>query len=423
LEGEVERRRRAVEQAEAGWSKTAIAAELGRSREWVHKWLKRFEADGYDGLESRSQVPHTSPTRLAVRVIDQIVAVREELEDDRFANSGAKAVMAEIERRGLVRPVPSESSIQRALADRAMTRPHQKPRRAKGPVLGLPKVTTPGVWQQADWVQERFLEGGIRFSSLQIADVGSHMISADQHLDRRLLTAVRQLTEDAWPKMSIPYALGTDNAFSKTSHRTNMWTVWVKVLLMFGVEVVISPPNSLGFTNHIEAVNGLWQDRTINTHRYQSLQHLKDDNIGFVTYANTRRPILDPAICGTRYPAEYVASHADHLRWPPPGFTIDDYLDATDTPRIPLTRGRVTHLRHVTNDHTIEIAGTTWTVPPKVAIGGIVVATLDTATGRLTLRHKGDITTEHKYPITPSNIDPYHPTTQHGLLDQLSAIS
>lgn len=87
--------------------------------------------------------------------------------------------------------------------------------------LGLPQVTSPGVWQQSDWVQYRYLAGGIRFSSLEIADVGSHMMSSAPHRRRTLLGAVRQLTDKAWPQMSIPLAMGTDNASSKTSHRNN----------------------------------------------------------------------------------------------------------------------------------------------------------------------------------------------------------
>jgi hypothetical protein len=128
------------------------------------------------------------------------------------------------------------ASIKRVLANAGVSRSYRKRRRSTKGLLGLPKVTAPGIWQQADWVQDCYLEGGIRFSSLQITDVGSHAMSSVQHQRRWLLVAVRQLTEVAWPAMSIPLAMGTDNAFSKTTHRNNPWTIWLRVLLLFGVE-------------------------------------------------------------------------------------------------------------------------------------------------------------------------------------------
>ena len=406
LEGEVGLRRQVVELANQGWSKTAIAAELGRSRDWVYKWLHRYEAEGEEGLSSRSRRPRRTPSRLGINVVAEIVAVRHFLDGDRFASSGPGAIAAEIERRGILGQVPSRSSIKRVLTEAGLTRPYRKRRRSKVSVLGLPKVIAPGVWQQSDWVQDRLLEGGIRFSSLQVSDVGSHMMSAGQHRQRTLLAAVSQLTERAWPAMSIPLAMGTDNAFAKTSHRNNPWTVWIKVLLMFGVEPIVSPANSLGFTNHIEAVNWLWQDRTINRYRYASLEELTTDTTGFLDWANTRRAILDPDLCGTRYPADYVALQGTQLRWLPEGFSIDHYLDVKNTPRLPLTRGKVTFLRYVNPGHTIEIANTFWPVPPTLPTGVLVVAAINTDTAHLEIRHRGDLIARHQYPISPATIDP-----------------
>jgi hypothetical protein len=363
------------------------------------------------------------PNRLDEAAVTEVLAVRDLLEADRFASVGPGSIAAEIERRGALDREPSLSSIKRILRSGGRSRPYRRRRRSTTSLLGLPEVTAPGVWQQADWVQDRMLSGGIRFSSLQISDVGSHMISSAQHPSRTLLVAVRQLTRQAWPAMSIPLSLSTDNAFSKTTHPDNPWTIWIRVLLMFGVEAIISPPNSLGFTNHGEAVNWLWQDRTINRHRYSDLDQLAADNTGWLHWANTRRPILDPALCGTRYPAEYLHRLADTLHWLPPGFDIDDYLDHKGHPHVPLTRGRVTFLRHVGPAHTINIAHTNWPVPDSLTIGVLVVAAINTATGHLEIRHRGELVRRHDYPTTPAAIDPYHPTPDHGLLDHLPTMS
>ncbi len=168
VEEEARRRRRAVELASEGWSKAAIGREVGRSRQWVHKWLGRFESEGEGGLVERSRRPHVIGNRLEEAAVSEVLAVRDLLEADRFASVGPQAIAAEIERRGVVDRDPSLSSIKRILTSGGRTRPYRKRRRLSFSVLGLPTVETPGVWQQADWVQDRLLEGGIRFSSLQI---------------------------------------------------------------------------------------------------------------------------------------------------------------------------------------------------------------------------------------------------------------
>ena len=241
MDGGYELRRRAVELDAEGWRPGAIAAELGRSREWVRKWVHRYRTEGDSGLLERSRRPRSMPSRLEEHVRGQVISVREALSKDRHANVGPKAIHDEIERLGWIGWVPSLASIKRILSEEDLTRPYRKRRRLTGATLGLPKLFLPGIWQQADWVQDRHLEGGIRFSSLQIGDVGSHAMSSDQHLRRTVYAAAGQVTEQAWPTLSIPYAMGTDNAFSKTTHRDNPWTLWVKTLLMFGVEAIISP--------------------------------------------------------------------------------------------------------------------------------------------------------------------------------------
>ena len=65
-----------VHRHQAGWPKAHIAAAMGVSRKCVHTWISRFEAEGEAGLADRSSRPHTTPTRTARSVENQIVAWR-----------------------------------------------------------------------------------------------------------------------------------------------------------------------------------------------------------------------------------------------------------------------------------------------------------------------------------------------------------
>lgn len=321
--------------------------------------------------------------------------------------------MAKMERDGSDE-IPSIATIERILKTAGVTRA-KRPDRRSGVKLPLPEVSVLGVLQQADWIQDRYLKGGIRYNSLQVADVGSHGIASGQYLDRKLVTAVAFLLERAWPKLSIPQAMTVDNAFVKTTHTNNPFTNWIRMCLFFGVEAIIGPPGRHGWTNHIEAVNNEWQNRTIRARQFTSLNDLRDGSDRAVEWLNTCRPILDPTIYGTRYPAEYIANNTDELRWPP-ATTITDHLDRNDTLHIPLTQGRITFIRHVTEHHTINIAHTNWPIPTAINKGALVTATITTGNKTLEIRHQGEPITRFDYPINHPIARPYYPPTPHSLL-------
>jgi len=393
--------------------KAAAGRQVGRSRQWVNKWLRRYREYGDVGLLDLPRTPLRQPTKTPSDVVAKILQVRERLDDNPVANIGASTIFAEMERERFT-PIPSIATIERILTAAGVTRPREK-RQRTGNKLPLPVVTAPGIWQQADWIQDRWLEGGIRFNSLQIADVGSHGITAGQYLDRRLLTAVRFLVEHAWPFLSIPQAMGTDNAFTSTTHPNNPFTIWTRVCLFFGVEVIVGPPGGLGWTNHVEAVNNEWQRKTIWVEHFDSLNALREGSNRAVGWLNTRRAVLDPDLCGTRHPADYITANHHLLRWPPT-FTVDDHLDRRGNLHVPLAAGRITFLRHVTEHRTINIAGVNWPVGDTVPIGGLVTATITTDNHRLEIRHQGGAVKRYDYPIKHPIVDPYYPPKAQSLL-------
>ena len=65
-----------VERMAAGQSATAVAAQMGCSRQTVHKWVKRFDAEGVVGLEDRSSRPARSPAKVSARAEKRICGLR-----------------------------------------------------------------------------------------------------------------------------------------------------------------------------------------------------------------------------------------------------------------------------------------------------------------------------------------------------------
>lgn len=71
-------RLRIVQLAAQGWTRPAIATELGRSVRTVQRWLARARREGLDALAYRSRQPHTRhPLTTDPVVVDRIATLRQ----------------------------------------------------------------------------------------------------------------------------------------------------------------------------------------------------------------------------------------------------------------------------------------------------------------------------------------------------------
>lgn len=412
FESEMQRRVEAVRLvAEEGVTVADAARTVGRSRQWLSKWVQRARSG--EGLEDRSRASSTSFEPLNNDIVALVLLHREQLdEDDSMESVGGVAILAAMERAGIAE-LPSVRSIERILTRYGIARPKTKKQsRSTTPILPLPQVgPMPGVWQQTDWVQNRYLKGGVKYNSIQLLDMGSKGGIAYQYQHRTMINVVEYLVERVWPVLSIPHAISVDNAFSSTTHPNNPWTLFVRVCLFFGVEPVISPPHELGFTNGVENFNNLWQDRTIAKRRYPNLKALAADTDRFNDWANHHRPILDPNTAATRYPAVLIEQCRDTLQWPP-DVLIADHLDTKGKLHIPLTNGRITFLRRVNNKH-IRIGHRDWHI--DLPDHTLIIATITTSNAALTLRHQGETHITHLYPITQPITAPQHLPQPHSI--------
>src|SRR5579871_794676 len=64
-----QRRLEAVSLIEQGWSVSAVARHVGRTRTTIHHWLERYEAQGAEGLKPRPPGPQA---RLTSEQLDRL---------------------------------------------------------------------------------------------------------------------------------------------------------------------------------------------------------------------------------------------------------------------------------------------------------------------------------------------------------------
>ena len=122
--GVMEQRLSAVlEVIHQGRTVTEVAERYRVARQTVHRWLRRHEADGLDGLKDRSHRPSSCPHQMPARVEAALVALRMV-----HPHWGPKRLAWELEQRGIVEVAPSASAIYRSLKRQGLVQARQRRR-------------------------------------------------------------------------------------------------------------------------------------------------------------------------------------------------------------------------------------------------------------------------------------------------------
>ena len=107
-------RKQAVELHLQGVSIADISLKLGRSRQWVHKWIKRYYQTKSDHwFESISTVPKHVSRKIQSGVEETIIRIRQDLQCQKYSQKGALSILYEFERIGM--NPPSMATINRVL--------------------------------------------------------------------------------------------------------------------------------------------------------------------------------------------------------------------------------------------------------------------------------------------------------------------
>ena len=102
---------------------TEVAARFGVTRQSVHRWLKRYAAQGLAGLVDGSTAPGSCPHQMTPVVEARIVELRVE-----HPGWGPRTIGHWLAREGVV-PVPGRSSIYRCLVRHGLITPQARKRK------------------------------------------------------------------------------------------------------------------------------------------------------------------------------------------------------------------------------------------------------------------------------------------------------
>ena len=117
---EEELRRDAIERYLKGEAPKSIYEGIGRSKAWFFKWLKRYQTGDPKWYQSMSRAPKHNPRRLREMDRQRIIRIREDLQQQSFAQIGVTAIKWELNKANL--SIPSDRTINRILRQEGLVK-------------------------------------------------------------------------------------------------------------------------------------------------------------------------------------------------------------------------------------------------------------------------------------------------------------
>lgn len=226
-----------VERAAAGEKVADLCREFGVSRQTGHKWIKRFEQQGHDGLEERSRRPRSAPLATAEELV--LATLREREAHPRW---GPDKLHGRLRKR-FGDQTPSRRTIARILQrankirERRKRRPISVVDRAPAVVANAPN----DVWT-ADFKGWWRTTNGDRCEPLTVRDGFSRFVLATVACSTKQRD-VRPIFERLFRRYGVPKAIQCDNGtpFVSVHSRAGLSTLsawWVSL----GIRLVRSRP-------------------------------------------------------------------------------------------------------------------------------------------------------------------------------------
>jgi putative transposase len=217
---------------------TEVARRLGVSRQAIHGWLLRYEAEGAEGLEDRSRRPLQSPNRTAPEIEQRLIAER------RRWGFGAKKILRRLQDEDPHTAWPPRSTIDAIFKREGLVVRRQRPKRLFAPVAVMPsyEARLPGEVMTADYKGQFRLGNGRYCYPFTLTDpISRYLLACDAYAGITL--------EQTWESMmrvfrvhGLPKIMHSDNGVPfGTSGHGRFSTISVR-LMKYGVQPAYSRP-------------------------------------------------------------------------------------------------------------------------------------------------------------------------------------
>lgn len=384
-------RQQAIKLRLAGHSVDTIGHLLGRSREWVHTWWRRYRALGPNGLFDLTRA-NVQPRRIAPDLERTILTIRQRLASQvhpgtRYSLIGASTILAELQALH-IRPLPSLRTIERVLQRNGVS----VPRVRLAPFIANPTYPVPSADEsnqlhQVDSVGPLYLKGNRqRYYIFVGKDAFDGAVCLKLYRSRKTEVILDFLGE-CWKTLGLPAQVQFDNAREVVGWgpAARYLSRVLRVCLRFGVEPILIPPASPQRNGQVEHFNGWFQPRLFQRH-YTQVATLRRELHRLQETVDTQHP--QRRLQGLT-PAQY--RRRCQLQKLPQAYVMPTDL-------LPIATGRISFIRQVTLNGKVHVLSQTFKVGKRLK-GEYVKVVLDTRRRQLTIYRQGRVFKRWPYPF------------------------
>ena len=385
-------RQLAIQLRLAGETFEAICRQLKRSETWLHKWWRRYVAEGAEGLYELSRAPRTFVERIPPYLERMIVSIRRRLEaharpETRYQRVGALTIQAELKALG-VKQVPGLRTIERVLHQHGLTSPRV---RFASPInpggYPAPTATDSNQLHQVDLVGPVYLKGQRQRWYIYVCkDVFDGAVYLKLARSRQMDNVLAFLIE-TWQQLGLPAQVQFDNAreFCGWGQSARYLTRVIRLCLHLRVTPIFIPHRRPQRNGAVENFNGWFQPLLFQRH-FKRPSVLRRELARLMATVNEQHV---QARLGQRTVAQYRRSKRLHKL--PAKFDVD-------LAQLPIAEGRVIFIRMVSARGKITLLGQAVQVGRRHKFG-YVKAVLDTRRQRLTVYVTGKVLKRWTYKL------------------------
>jgi transposase InsO family protein len=268
-----------------GLAVSQVAGKVGVSRQTLHTWLARYEAQGLEGLVDRSHRPVSCPHQMPAAVEAALLELRRSR-----PYWGPRRLVFELAKRR-VGPVPSESAAYRALVRAGMIDPSLRDRRSRkwkrwerGAPMELWQMDVVGGFALADGTSAKALTG---------IDDHSRMCVCARLMAREPTRAVCDGLRGALASYGAPEQILTDNGkvFTGRFAHPPVEVLFDAICRQNGIEHLLTQPRSPTTTGKIERFHRSMRAEFLSNRKpFANLTMAQQALNEWVDYYNTVRP-------------------------------------------------------------------------------------------------------------------------------------
>ncbi len=379
------KRSEGVQRYLAGEDAKSIYSSLHKSKTWLYKWVKRYKSGDPAWCQDQSKQPRISPRRTSHEIEEIVKMVRLSLYNKGLF-CGDQAILWELEEMQ-VQPLPSLRTINRILNRHSLTRRRTGRYEPKGrPYPELPALV-PNQTHQIDLVGPCYLQGPVRFYSLNAIDVLINRCGIQPALSRSsqsILDAVWAL----WKRMGIPKNIQLDNdmAFYGTAAHPRGMGALIRLCIHHGVELWFIPISEPWRNGVVEKFNDHYRQKFLDKVIMTSEDELQKESLA---YENKHNSTYRYSKLKGKTPFAALAHSGQKLVFPNPSEVLLHPLKKPES-------GHYHLVRFIRSDLQLNIFGEFFPAPLETQYE-YVVATVDVKEQKLKLFLDKNQVEEYKY--------------------------